>query len=201
MVTATIVGEANTGGNTIVDEQPPQGGSQVPALIDTGDAEAVGSLDANVVTQGAEIALQDQATANVIQVALIINIGVALANSGYNGVTSAPGAGIQAGITTGDASAEGLDIDQYITQAAREEGDEDTDDMPTSWRSACGWDSASPTVASTERLAQDLVGQVGRSAQALLRQLGTSPPPTSSSTPSYSVRTRRRSTSPSRPPS
>ena len=60
--------------------------------------------------------------------ALIINVGVAFANSGYNGVSSTPGgAGLTAGITTGDASAEGLDIDQYITQAARETGDENTD--------------------------------------------------------------------------
>ena len=127
VIVATVVGQANTGSNTITDEQAPQGGAQVPALIDTGDAEAVGSLDANVVSQGAEITLEDQATANVVQVALIINVGVAFANSGYNNVSAAPGAGIQAGITTGNASAEGLDIDQYITQAAREEGDEDTD--------------------------------------------------------------------------
>ena len=127
VVTATVVGDANTGSNTVVD-QTGQGGAQAPALIDTGDAEAVGSLDANVVSQGAEITLQDQATANVIQVALIINVGVAFANSGYNAVGSTPGGqGITAGITTGDASAEGLDIDQYITQAAQETGDENTD--------------------------------------------------------------------------
>ena len=71
--------------------------------------------------------LQDQAIANVIQVALILNVGIAFANSGYNQVNAAPGAGLQGGIVTGDASAEGLDIDQYITQAARETGDEDTD--------------------------------------------------------------------------
>ena len=127
VITATVVGDANTGSNTVVD-QTGQGGAQAPALIDTGDAEAVGSLDANVVSQGAEITLQDQATANVIQVALIINVGVAFANSGYNAVGSSPGGqGITAGVTTGDASAEGLDIDQYITQAAQETGDENTD--------------------------------------------------------------------------
>ena len=98
-------------------------GSQLPAEIGTGDATAIGSEDANVVTQGAEITLEDQATANVIQVALILNVGVAFANSGYNGSARLlERAGLTAGITTGDASAEGLDIDQYITQAATRDG-------------------------------------------------------------------------------
>ena len=127
VITATVVGQANTGSNVIVDEQAPTTGGAVPALIDTGDATAVGSLDANVVTQGADITLEDQATANVVQVALILNVGIAFANSGYNNVASAAGPGLQAGIVSGDASAEGLDIDQYITQAARETGDENTD--------------------------------------------------------------------------
>jgi hypothetical protein len=128
VVTATVVANANTGGNNAVDNSGQPGGGQLPADIATGAADAVGSQDANVVTQGADITLQDQAIANVVQVALIINVGVALANSGYNGVASTPGgAGLTAGVTTGDADATGLDIGQYITQAARETGDEDTD--------------------------------------------------------------------------
>jgi hypothetical protein len=128
VVTATVVANANTGGNSEVDNSGQPGGGQLPADIATGSADAVGSQDANVVTQGADITLQDQAVANVIQVALIINVGVALANSGFNGVSSTPGgAGLTAGVTTGDANATGLDIEQYITQAARETGDEDTD--------------------------------------------------------------------------
>lgn len=126
IITATIVGEANTGGNTIVGSGPT--GSQAPAEIDTGEATAVGSEDANVVSQGADITLEDQATANVIQVALILNVGIAFANSGYNEVGATPSApGLTGGIVTGDAAAEGLDIDQYITQASRENGDENTD--------------------------------------------------------------------------
>ena len=127
VITATVVGDANSGGNTILDQGPTSTGTAAPAEIGTGDATAIGSEDANIVTQGAEITLQDQAVANVIQVALILNVGIAFANSGYNQVNAAPGAGLQGGIVTGDASAEGLDIDQYITQAAREIGDEDTD--------------------------------------------------------------------------
>ena len=128
VVTATVVANANTGNNTETDNANQPGGAQAPTLIDTGDAAAVGSMDANVVTQGADITLQDQATANVLQVALILNLGLAFANSGYNGVSSTPGSnGIIAGVQTGDADATGLDIGQYITQAARETGDADTD--------------------------------------------------------------------------
>jgi len=128
VVTVTAVANANTGGNTIVDGHAAQGGSQLPAQVSSGDATAVGSHDQNVVTQGASVVLADQARANVVQVALIINIGAALANSGFNVVASAPGgSGTTGAIGSGDASATGLDIDQYITQAARESGDEDTD--------------------------------------------------------------------------
>ena len=119
IIEATVVADANSGGNTVLAGTSV--GSSAPAEIDTGSATAVGSDDANVVTQGAEITLEDQATANVIQVALILNVGLAFANSGYNSVGAAPGAaGLTGGIATGDASAEGLDIDQYITQASRE---------------------------------------------------------------------------------
>ena len=128
VITATVVANANSGDNHEVDNANQPGAPQAPTDSLTGDATAVGSQDANVVTQGADITVQDQAVANVLQVALIINLGVALANSGYNGVASTPGGnGIQAGITTGNADATGLDIGQYITQAARETGDADTD--------------------------------------------------------------------------
>ena len=128
MITATVVAGANTGSNSIVDDQPDQGGSQQPAEVDTGDATAVGSDDENVITQAADIVLAEGARANVVQVALILNIGVALANSGGNIVGSTPGgSGTSGQIGTGDASATGLDIGQYITQAARENGDENTD--------------------------------------------------------------------------
>jgi hypothetical protein len=128
VITATVVANANSGDNHEVDNANQPGAPQATTDILTGDATAVGSQDANVVTQGADITVQDQAVANVLQVALIINLGVALANSGYNGIASTPGGGgITAGITTGDADATGLDIGQYITQAARENGDENTD--------------------------------------------------------------------------
>jgi len=128
VITATVVADANTGSNTAVDEQLAQGGSQQPAEIETGNATAIGSHDENVVTQNAEIVLTDTARANVLQVALILNIGVALSNSGLNVVGSAPGgSGTSGAIGSGNASATGLEIDQYITQAARENGDANTD--------------------------------------------------------------------------
>ena len=128
VITATVVANADSGSNAEVDNSGQPGGSQLPADILTGDASAIGSQDANVVTQRADITVHDQAVANVVQVALILNLGVALANSGYNGVASTPGGGgITAGVNTGDAHATGLDIGQYITQAARESGDADTD--------------------------------------------------------------------------
>jgi LPXTG-motif cell wall-anchored protein len=127
VVEATVVADANTGGNVIVDDSGPVGNVSVPAKIDTGAATAVGSSDVNVVTQGANVVLQDQARANVVQVALIINIGLAFANSGFNVVGAAPGGGGTGAISTGNATATGLDIGQYITQGARETGDDDTD--------------------------------------------------------------------------
>ena len=155
VITATVVADANTGSNTIVDNQPDQGGSQQPAEIDSGDATAVGSDDENVITQAADIVLTEGARANVVQVALILNIGVALANSGANIVGSTPGgSGTSGQIGTGDASATGLDISQYITQAARENGDENTDAHASQiaislWMGVAGANSGTNVITGT----------------------------------------------------
>jgi hypothetical protein len=128
IVTGTQLANGNTGGNLTNNDQVNPG--SVPAnSIGTGDATAVGSDDENIVTQAADVVLTDQAIANVLQVALILNIGAALANSGANGAAGgAGGSGANGAIGTGDADATGLDMAQYITQAARAEGDENTDD-------------------------------------------------------------------------
>ena len=155
MITATVVADANTGSNTIVDNQPDQGGSQQPAEVDSGDATAVGSDDENIITQAADIVLTEGARANVVQVALILNIGVALANSGANIVGSTPGgSGTSGQIGTGDASATGLDISQYITQAARENGDENTDAHASQitislWMGVAGANSGTNVISGT----------------------------------------------------
>ena len=155
VIAATVVADANTGSNTIVDGQADQGGSQQPAEVDSGDATAVGSDDENIITQAADIVLIEGARANVVQVALILNIGVALANSGGNIVGSTPGgSGTSGQIGTGDASATGLDIGQYITQAARENGDENTDAHASQiaislWMGVAGANSGTNVISGT----------------------------------------------------
>ncbi len=131
IVTGSQVANADTGNNQSDSQtsNPPGAGSGTPNSIDSGGATAVGSDDTNAVNQQAQVALSDQAIANLVQVALILNIGAALANSGINGAVSAPGGnGITGAIDTGNATAIGNDMQQYITQAARANGDENTDD-------------------------------------------------------------------------
>jgi hypothetical protein len=124
------VAHADTGDNQVHDESsnPPVAGQQ-PNAIDTGAAAAVGSDDTKVVGQEAQVTLADQAVANLLQVALILNIGAALANSGLNDAVSTPdGNGSAGAIDSGNATAVGNDMAQYVTQAARATGDADTDD-------------------------------------------------------------------------
>jgi hypothetical protein len=130
IVNGTQVANADTGNNSVDNQTSnPPVGSQQPGDIDTGDAAAIGSDDTNVVDQQAAVTLTEQAVANLLQVALILNIGAALANSGLNDTTSEPlGNGITGAIDSGSATAVGNDMAQYITQAARATGDENTDD-------------------------------------------------------------------------
>jgi hypothetical protein len=130
IVNGTQVANADTGNNAIHDEtsNPPVPGQQ-PNAIGTGAADAIGSDDTNVVDQQAHVQLTEQAVANLLQVALILNIGAALANSGINDTVATPGGnGISGAIDSGNATAVGNDMAQYITQAARATGDANTDD-------------------------------------------------------------------------
>jgi len=125
VVTGTVVADANTGSNLETTGQQDPAGSSLPAEIATGDATAVGSNDQSTTSQGARVVLTDAATANLLQLALVINIGAALANTGLNAVSASTGAttggsGSTGDVVTGDASATGLDIEQYITQASRQ---------------------------------------------------------------------------------
>lgn len=130
IVNGTQVANANTGTNGVDNQTSnPPVGAQQPNVIDTGSADAIGSDDTNTVAQQAAVNLTDQAVANLLQVALILNIGAALANSGLNDTVSAPGGnGIAGAIDSGNATAVGNDMAQYITQAARANADENTDD-------------------------------------------------------------------------
>jgi LPXTG-motif cell wall-anchored protein len=132
VVTATQVAVGNSGGNhTQTDGTGSDPGTAVvpSAHVDTGSAAAIGSRDTNTIGQQADLVLTDQAVARVLQVALVINIGMALANTGANDVlaalqgTSNPGA-----ITTGNAVAVGNETDQYLTQGARTSADSNMDD-------------------------------------------------------------------------
>jgi LPXTG-motif cell wall-anchored protein len=131
IVNGTQVANADTGNNHTQNNTPGAGGQQ-DNDIDTGAADAIGSQDVNDVTQEAQVVLTEQAVANLLQVALILNIGAALANSGINDAISTPGgSGIAGAIDSGNATAVGNDMEQYITQAARATGDENTDDAAT----------------------------------------------------------------------
>ena len=128
VVTGTQTAGADTGNNATNNDVEHTGGQQ-PNNIDTGAADAIGSQDVNVVEQDAQVVLTEQAVANLLQVALILNIGAALANSGINDAVCTPGgSGIAGAIDSGNATAVGNDMAQYITQAARATGDENTDD-------------------------------------------------------------------------
>ncbi len=83
--------------------------------------------------------------------ALILNIGAALANSGLNDAVSTPGGnGIAGAIDSGNATAVGNDMAQYITQAARATGRRRTPTTrPSSWPCRCGWGWRTPTPGST----------------------------------------------------
>ena len=83
IVTGTQVAVGNSGGNQTVNDsnQPPTGSVPLGTEIDTGNADAIGSRDENIIVQQADVVLTDQAVANILQIALILNIGAALANS------------------------------------------------------------------------------------------------------------------------
>jgi LPXTG-motif cell wall-anchored protein len=132
VITGTQVAVADTGGNATVDEQHPTGGGGVAPVggaVDTGRADAIGSRDENTVVQQADVVLTGDAVANLLQIALILNIGAALANSGANGVVSTPGGSSNPGqIATGSATAVGNDVGAYLTQAVNAEATSAVDD-------------------------------------------------------------------------
>jgi LPXTG-motif cell wall-anchored protein len=130
VVTGTQVAVAVSGSNSIETVQPPSGVvADNAAAVAAGDADAIGSRDDNSITQQADVVLSGDAVARILQVALILNIGAALANSGINSIASTPtGAGTGAAITSGDAVAIGNEIASYVTQAATAEASSAIDD-------------------------------------------------------------------------
>ncbi len=120
VVTGTQVAVGDTGNNTAVNVVPDSTGvAPVGGAVDTGSADAIGSMDVNQVSQSAEIVLTDEAVANLLQIALILNFGAADANSGQNSISSSgQGVANPGAIDSGNAQAVGNEMAAYITQAA-----------------------------------------------------------------------------------
>ena len=119
-----------SGSNAIVTEQPASGTPVATgADVATGEAAAIGSRDDNVISQQAAVVLSGDAVARVLQIALILNIGAAFANSGSNTITSTgAGDGTSGQVASGDATAIGNEIASYVTQAASAEATSAMDD-------------------------------------------------------------------------
>jgi hypothetical protein len=114
VISDVAVAIADSGGNTSLGVPLPASANQA---IATGAASAIGSIDQTSLTQSAAITLADQATANLVQIAIVFNVGIAGANTGANTASSAGGTA-GAGVTTGNATAVGNDAANYVTQGA-----------------------------------------------------------------------------------
>jgi hypothetical protein len=114
------VGVANTGDNVSTTDTPSPPASATPATeLGTGAAAAVGSRDTTAIGQRVVTDLQDQATADIVQISIVFNIGAAMADSGDNSLASGPSAGGDGSIATGSAAAIGNSADTYVTQGAK----------------------------------------------------------------------------------
>lgn len=110
--------DANTGGNhSRIGGAPEPGWWQGPASIRTGRATAIGSQDSTQLDQQAATRLTGDATADIVQIAIVFNIGAAVATTGSNEL-AAGGGGSGGAISTGDATAIGNDAETYVTQGA-----------------------------------------------------------------------------------
>ena len=138
-IDSTGTGVGNTGGNTAVGNttaggvqaQPcPTGGTQVALIcttspagagaVSSGNANAQGTNSTGGIAQLTNIAATGNGQVDVLQVALIINIGVGISNSGANAAGAAGGNSLglagQAGVGTGNANVTGLLGNTQIVQ-------------------------------------------------------------------------------------
>lgn len=118
-VSGTATAVAVTGGNVMTSSGTTgDGDSSGTAQIATGGADAIGSADETRVSQEVVTVLSDEASAEIVQVVFVFNIGAAIADSGLNAVLAgaAPaGGGL---ISTGIATAIGNEATTSIMQAA-----------------------------------------------------------------------------------
>ena len=114
------VGVANTGDNLSTTDTPSPPASGTAATdLDTGSASAVGSSDSTTIGQRVVTELQDEATAEIVQISIVFNIGAAMADSGDNSLASGSNARGDGSIATGSAAAIGNSADTYVTQGAK----------------------------------------------------------------------------------
>jgi hypothetical protein len=130
-------GDATDGGAADPsDGDSPEGGDTGIglALVVTGDAAATGGASAGTISQKALVKAVGTGEIEIIQIALVVNLGVGIANTGGNtatgvgggaaggsssgGSTAANDASGNAAITTGDATAVGNVGRVQVTQAA-----------------------------------------------------------------------------------
>ena len=118
-------GVANTGVNTAVgnegDPAPATDPGTAPAAaVTSGAATATGGASQDAIVQEASAVATQAAHIVITQLALIVNIGVAAANSGANVAAAGSGAGAGAPgvslVSTGDASVTGLGGSTAVTQ-------------------------------------------------------------------------------------
>lgn len=106
------------------------------ATVGTGNASGVGTTGTTGIDQQAVAQATDQGAVDIVQIALVVNVGVSYANSGANGAVAAGSGGVDGtsagtGIGTGDAGATGNRADTTVTQAARIVGGDDSTQVAT----------------------------------------------------------------------
>ncbi len=119
---------ANTGANgsvaTSPQGTPATGPNDAKGGITTGDSTAKGTDSTSSIDQKVQATATDKASIDILQIALVVNVGVAHSNSGNNAVgaggTGNPGIGtIKSSIKTGNAGAVGDKAKTGIKQAAK----------------------------------------------------------------------------------
>jgi LPXTG-motif cell wall-anchored protein len=119
-VVGTQVSVADTGHNTSVTTGTTAGdasGTGNTVTITTGSSTAVGNQEQTAITQQAITTLTGNATAEIVQISIVFNIGGAYAVSGANTAAAIGSGGVATSTSTGSATAIGNDSQTYVTQA------------------------------------------------------------------------------------
>ena len=116
------VATANTGGNLVSTTASSTGPSGAvasgtsAATVSTGAASATGGSSSTTIAQTAAAMVDGQGKAMIYQLALVLNVGIAYAESGGNTVVAGDGTGAGSTIMTGNAAALGLQGLTTVTQ-------------------------------------------------------------------------------------